>query len=713
MKRSVRIVGRFDKASGIGHHGWSFLEILESIDEIALQVVLTNKRLDRDTIKEIQSKKVTVCFYDELVGTADFSIYCDVLGQEPEGFSLSGLGDINIAYCVFDSTRIPESWVKTLNNYFDLVVTPSEFVKRALQVSGVERDVLTLPLTVCDSSKFVAAQPEGKPVTFGFIGSYEKRKNVELLLESFLDAFPNGEANLRVHLSYSHESKQQLMRLVNRFAVSNIEITLGKISQEALFTLYEQFDCYVSLSMGEGFSLTVREFMHFGKPIILSDTAAHAELPPLNGLYFIPASIPHPAHYPQIDGKIHGHFLSPYKPDVIYALKKLVSEIVKSELFPDLQNYVKTLTPDALRSTYQTIFIPKNIIRSVRSNIDLESTLVLSSEGLIKKYHEKHGVEFERVAPTKQVVLANDGGFFSVFNRFISMLTWECTLNPAMIVIPDWRVDAMIDYYGHNKFTSFCYGRLEDENIFFKLFKPLAFPQVEPTFYNDEVWLRENATVRTDHNEKHEPNLTYMHAYKLYKGKDFKKWREWYHSYFSKHIHLNATLEGFIQSFRKKHFEGCHIIAAHVRHPSHSIEQPSGRLPTVALFQKIIDREIAKSKREHALPIKVFIATDQASVIQFFEKVYGVDLIKVDVTRTNLEHDKVFNGLSKSEKKQEGFQIQHIMASDQSSWSLRMAEEVIIDAWLLASANKFIHTTSNISTAVSFINPEIEMIYCE
>jgi hypothetical protein len=42
-----------------------------------------------------------------------------------------------------------------------------------------------------------------------------------------------------------------------------------------------------------------------------------------------------------------------------------------------------------------------------------------------------------------------------------------------------------------------------------------------------------------------------------------------------------------------------------------------------------------------------------------------------------------------------------------------MAEDVLVDAYLLSKGSHFIHITSNIATAVAYMNPRIAMHYCE
>lgn len=306
--------------------------------------------------------------------------------------------------------------------------------------------------------------------------------------------------------------------------------------------------------------------------------------------------------------------------------------------------------------------------------------------------------------------MANDGGFFSIFNRYISILACETDEDPDSIVIPDWRISSLTEYLGHKTFTSFCYGTENDGNIFLKIFKP-AF-NIPESCYNDPEFLRNNAILRTDYNEEKEPNLTYIHAYKLYNSKGFQKWRQKYHKYFSKNIALRNDLQHYITEFKKNNFDGYYVISAHIRHPSHGMEQPNGRIPTAEVFKENIEKQIEIISKVQNKPIRLFIASDQDSVINYFTRYFGDILITTFAKRVTEENDKQYENTYSSEKQKEGFQIQHLIASDSSMWSVKMADEVIIDAWLLSYSDVFIHITSNIATAVSFINPKVKMIYC-
>lgn len=714
---SVNVISRFDSNSGIGRHGWSIIKTLSLDTNIELRAIITDREISKSDKAELKNYVSHVSYLYDEVTTSDIAIFCDVLGQyDCENLRPLGLGLINYDFIVFDSTSIPNEWVKHVNSHSDGVITPSDFIKKSCIKSGIIKDIFVLPLVVDEigtpSPSANSLITKSKKIRFGVISSYEDRKNIDLLLESF-DKCEFDNAELVVQLTYSHKLNDSLIKLRQKYSKDNIIILTGKKTKQFINDLYNSFDILVSLSRGEGFSLVPREFMSLGRPIVLSDTGAHSELPELEGLYFVPCDIPFPAHYPQIDGSYHGIQMSPYIDDVIPVLKKVYDDVLDNKISGDsLSEFREKFTPKSLLETYASVFNPKVVYNGTKSLIN-RYELNVSSHDLYHKYTE---LGFNKNSPNtiaKQIVLMNDAGFFSIFNRLVSILRWETKNDINVIVLPDWRVRALKEDLGHATFTSFCYGDESDGNLFLKFFEPLDYPDIPSELYNSDEFLGTNVIVRKDFNEKLEPDLTYIHAYKLYHRPDFYEWRCWYNEIIKKHIHLKPEIANRINKIKADYFDGYYVIGAHVRHPSHAIEQLSGVQAENEKFVVKIRERIEKISQGGEKNIRVFLATDQELVVKHFKEEFGDKLVWMDATRTTKEQDDLYNSLSKEDREREGFQLQHIMANDPTRWNTGLAVEVIQDAWLLAECDVFYHTTSNVSTAISFINPEVEMVYCE
>ena len=269
----------------------------------------------------------------------------------------------------------------------------------------------------------------------------------------------------------------------------------------------------------------------------------------------------------------------------------------------------------------------------------------------------------------------------------------------------------MLAAHGSEPVQSFCYGQPEDGNIWCHLFEPLfGFTSAE---LNDAGALYDRAVPpRGRHNEWREPNITFVHAYQLYASASFQAWRRHYHAVFQRHIQLRPDLQADIDSFSQRHFDGRFVVAAHVRHPSHTIEQPGAVIAREDAYFRQIEAELARRGMAHQ-PWAVFLATDQDRVVDRFKAAFGERVSYMEgVRRTRPAEDLAFDRLSDAEKGREGHQLQHLVAADRRNWSVDMAREVIRDAWLMARANVLLHVVSNVSTAVAYINPEVDMVFC-
>jgi hypothetical protein len=178
-----------------------------------------------------------------------------------------------------------------------------------------------------------------------------------------------------------------------------------------------------------------------------------------------------------------------------------------------------------------------------------------------------------------KIVQAHDGGFFSVFNAYISNLTWHSMNNDGALILPDWDISRLLIRLHAKSPKSFCYGKREDKNIWCNFFQPVYSLSKEKL--NSEAFLYENSEVVIDiHNTRYEPFLTYKNAEELYKAKWFPYFRKQYHNTLKKNVFLKAHIQKRINTM-KSNFFGRYMIGLHIAHPSHAMEQPSEKLPSL------------------------------------------------------------------------------------------------------------------------------------
>ncbi|MGI4808383.1 MAG: hypothetical protein ACRYF2_09775 [Janthinobacterium lividum] len=313
----------------------------------------------------------------------------------------------------------------------------------------------------------------------------------------------------------------------------------------------------------------------------------------------------------------------------------------------------------------------------------------------------------------RQICAAHDGGFFSVFNTYLSHLAWQQREDRCHAVLPDWDVERFLGRL-EAPVRSFCYGQPGDGNLWSKLFQPLfGATDVE---MNDPRFLYRHAELPADrHNEAREPTMTYVRAYTLYRSPDFAAFRRQYHRVFIQHVRLRPEHQAEIDVFAAAHLTAPILIAAHVRHPSHTVEQPTGRIAGTDLYIEQVRDVVRRRGGDPAGPgWAVFVATDQERVLHRFRAAFGERAVFFpDARRTRADEDASFDALTPTEQNKDGHQLQHLVAADHAGWSWRMAWEVVRDAYAMARCGTLLHVVSNVSTAVAYMNPEIEMVFCE
>ena len=716
-KATVAIVGRFENTTSIGALSLTFLHQLHE----DFNCMLIDTRPGESRWNSIGEHISTLRSKESAVSGVDVAIYTDVFSNSLSDINYTKVpeAEIKIAYVVFDSTRLPSWWVDSLNTSFDAVITTSNWGKQMIQNSGVNVPVFKLPLSLDQSyfdSKSLRKEANGK-FRFGSIASFSHRKNTMQLVSCFIDCFGDrDDVELVIHTPLSFGTNYpEVLELIKHHNVSNVVISHEELSEYNYASLINSFDVYVLISKGECYSITPRQAFALGKPAIISAGHAHDEMIATGLFLSVNVAGYETAKYEAFEGQEIGLQCFYNNADVSHALRTAYYKFTAvSAGSSERMAYASSFAHEKLRYFYINIVAPKNAFLGDADEI-LKEGIVVTSRALHQKYGRIRSIQAHSPASAykfqKIVVPLHDGGFFSVFNTFISHFVWNFGRPDVAAVIPDWRISTLRTYRSVVKPMSFCYGTEADGNIFTKLFLPIPEMKIPVGNYENDEFLKTNTVYYDNYNEVNEPLLTYVHARELYKSAEFPEWRRRYGRFYKKYFRLKDSLRTQIDLILFNEFSSVYVIGVHIKHPSHAIEQPDGFMPGVSSFiRKILDVAQARNLATY----KVFLATDQESVVQTLGAIFGDRLIfRRDVARTTIAEDARYKSLSTEAQMQEGHQIQNLRAADQGCWSVKMAEDVLIDAHLLAHCNLFVHVTSNIATAVSYINPEIEMAYCE
>jgi glycosyltransferase involved in cell wall biosynthesis len=713
---SICIIGRCTFGTGIGTTTFAACELLNRYYDVS--VLPTEPHLRHlDEIVLPNGTHIAVCKEPSEIRVA---FYTDVLwnGAHDFNYMLVPEGALRIAHVAYDSDEFPSQWVQILNDRFDFVLFMSRHLEEVAHASGIEIDVGTLPLALdLESSLSRPFRPyQAGTLKFLSVAAFHTRKGTESLVDAFLASFGDRtdveltiHSNLAIGACYERIKSKLLAR-----GVSNIVISNEALTDEQKNSLIESCDIFVNCSRGEGFSIGPREALAYGKPLVVTDVGGHKDLSQTRGVFVVPAILPLPARYPEIDNLVIGRQFGARVEDISRSLEEartFVAEGNAEVTARERRTLAAQFSFSLLANDYARLINPDlHLFRPSKAG----SSFTRWPSNHLSVVNKKIGRRNELLPGTdRTIVPSHDGGFFSVFNTFISHLVWDQQETRSHMVLPDWNVGRMMSRFGTEKFVSFCYGRPEDGNIWNKLFEPL-FGLTPQEMDDPKVLYAKGRLPNAWWNQDREPQLTYVHAYKLYKSAQFRNVRRQYHAVLKQHIHLLPEYKSELDSFVSAKFTNKFIIAAHVKHPSHVLEQPGGEIAHTDAFIEAIRGQLARRDMGASdNSWRIFLATDQDRVVKRFDAEFGDRVVYyTDVRRTREEEDARFDNLTMSQQSAEGFQVQHLVAANKENWNVRMAWEVIRDAMTMARCNVLLHVVSNVSTAVSFFNPDVELIFC-
>lgn len=185
----------------------------------------------------------------------------------------------------WEEDRIPQEYIRWFNKDLDGIGTMSDFVTNALRDSGLKIPVRTMGVGVRLPENYEAlpAYPlkTKKKIRFLHISSAFPRKGVDVLLETFFDAFTAQDdvcLVLKTFPNIHNTTVEQLEKLRKKYPngpeVEHIDMDLP---EEQLYGLYKTASCYVHCARGEGFGLPVTEAMLAKIPTIVCNNTGLAD----------------------------------------------------------------------------------------------------------------------------------------------------------------------------------------------------------------------------------------------------------------------------------------------------------------------------------------------------------------------------------------------------------------------------------------------------
>ena len=204
------------------------------------------------------------------------------------------VNNLNYIYSMYESDKIHNEWTKNINKYYDGVIVPDEWVKEVYENSGVLKPIYVIPIPIDLDEIIVHKNKKNDVFTFGINSYYENRKNHKGVIESFVNLYGNDKKyklKVRGRGGYTYENLS-----IKYKDYSNVIIEMCELNNKEMCEWYEDIDCYILASEGEGYSLTPRESIVNGIPTILSNCSSHKTLIKTGGVLGIETSGKKPSY---------------------------------------------------------------------------------------------------------------------------------------------------------------------------------------------------------------------------------------------------------------------------------------------------------------------------------------------------------------------------------------------------------------------------------
>lgn len=213
--------------------------------------------------------------------------FCDLLINNRLPIDYTSGGKHNVGFSYWETTRLPEDWVKRMNQ-MDEVWTTSRWAKEVFIDSGVTKEVYDFKLGVHSEFFYPAPRsPKNGQFTFLSIGSPSTRKNSQIAVDAFIKLFGNDDRYKLLYKSVDapdarlRNDSGQMTSIYNH---PNIEVIERDVPIKELADIYDRADCLIYPTSGEGWGMLPFQAIAKGIPTICTNATscteyAHLSLP--------------------------------------------------------------------------------------------------------------------------------------------------------------------------------------------------------------------------------------------------------------------------------------------------------------------------------------------------------------------------------------------------------------------------------------------------
>lgn len=243
-----------------------------------------------DTLRSLVDKKI------------DYNVV--IIHTTPEFYSrLREEGKTNIAYTIWETSRLHPDWSGHINNNVAKVLVGSEWNKGIFTHCGVTIPVGVVPHGI-EASEFDGVEPYDingvgdDTYVFYDVFQWTERKNPIALIKAYWYAFQNDEDVALVLKTYRGDYSEKekdvirqtlkgLKRIMPMDKYPKIYLIPNMLSRDEILGLHKRGDCFVSLDRGEGFGLPGFEAGTCGNPIIITNFGGATEYAKGNNSYLV------------------------------------------------------------------------------------------------------------------------------------------------------------------------------------------------------------------------------------------------------------------------------------------------------------------------------------------------------------------------------------------------------------------------------------------
>lgn len=298
MKKKILVSGPLLSASGYGKMCQFAIEALRASDKYDIYVNITTWGRTGwlfghheyvEYVRELESKTQN---YASSGGKYDLSLQITIPNEWKR------LAETNIGYTAGIETHvISPAWLEP-SAQMDKIITISNFAKSIFtntifnDQAGNQIKVLT-PIDVVYFPFVENKHPNFEldlPSEFNFlsVNQWGPRKNMEVLISSFVEEFRNEDVGLVIKANVSNDStgdrlavEQRLNAILAPMGQRKCKVRLvhGRLSDEQMAGLYShpRIKAFVTATHGEGFGLPIFEAANSELPVVATDWSGHLE----------------------------------------------------------------------------------------------------------------------------------------------------------------------------------------------------------------------------------------------------------------------------------------------------------------------------------------------------------------------------------------------------------------------------------------------------